>query len=424
MMDRRTFLAAPATLFGAQSAVRVVALPAEEYVFPPEGHAYRENGAAHRIWRSTLEAAPDLVIVHGRGADGFARALETRGIHARVVESASAAEASRVVTSRVPQSPASREMIRRVLRSPGDMAVQLSRKYGAALQNVVYIEAFAVLGHLRLGRRGHVAALLEPYLSGQKDSLAKATASHYSGHLLVAEYARKNRDKRAADLAVKAARRAIEQPLDNEMSDSVFMVCPILAAAATLSSETASFAKASASHYDRMEKLCRRTDGIWRHSPLSDAAWGRGNAFPLLGLALTLSYLPKSDPAFGRLLSAYSSLADRLAIHQDAGGLWHQVIDRSDSYAEFSATSMIALAIERGMRRGWLPRAKYSPAVARAWRAVQRRTSLEGELMDVCESTGKQSSIEAYFKREAIFGPDPRGGAMAIVLATELAGLA
>ena len=44
--------------------------------------------------------------------------------------------------------------------------------------------------------------------------------------------------------------------------------------------------------------------------------------------------------------------------------------------------------------------------------------------MDVCESTGKQSSIEAYFKREAIFGPDPRGGAMAIVLATELAGLA
>ena len=73
---------------------------------------------------------------------------------------------------------------------------------------------------------------------------------------------RKTRDKRAADLAVKAARRAIEQPLDNEMSDSVFMVCPILAAAATLSPETASFAKAAASHYDRMEKLCRRPDGI------------------------------------------------------------------------------------------------------------------------------------------------------------------
>jgi rhamnogalacturonyl hydrolase YesR len=422
-MDRRTFLAAPATLFGAQSAVRVVALPTEEFVFPPEGRAYRENGAAHRIWRSTLEAAPDLVIVHGSSAAGFANALEKRGIPSRVVDSESAAEASRVAAGRVPQSPASRDMVRRLSRSPREMATQLSGKYGSALQNVVYIEAFAVLGHLRLGRRGHVAALLEPYLSGQKDSLGKATASHYSGHLLVAEYARRNRDKRAADLAVKAAQRAIEQPLDNEMSDSVFMVCPILAAAATLSPETASFAKAAAAHYDRMEKLCRRPDGIWRHSPLSDAAWGRGNAFPLLGLALTLSYLPKSDPAFERLLSAYLSLADRLATHQDDAGLWHQVIDRSDSYAEFSATSMIAMALERGMRRGWLPRGKYSAVVARAWRAVQRRTSVEGELMDVCESTGKQPSLEAYFNREAIFGPDPRGGAMAFMLSTELAGL-
>ena len=419
-MDRRTFLAAPATLFSAQSAVRVVALPAEEYVFPPEGHAYRENGAAHRIWRSTLEAAPDLVIVHGRSATGFANALEKRGIPARVVDSEE--EARLTGTARVPHSAARRDMIRRLSRSPRQMATQLSGKYGSALQNVVYIEAFAVLGHLRLGRQGHVAALLEPYLSGQKDSLAKPTASHYSGHLLMAEYARKTRDKRAADLAVSAARRAIEQPLDNEMSDSVFMVCPILAAAATLSQEDASFANAAASHYDRMEKLCRRTDGVWRHSPLSDAAWGRGNAFPLLGLALTLSYLPKSDPAFERLLGAYSSLADRLATHQDGAGLWRQVIDRSDSYAEFSATSMIALALERGMRRGWLPRAKYSPAVARAWNAVKRRTSLEGELMDVCESTGKQTSVEAYFNREAIFGPDPRGGAMALMLSTELAG--
>ena len=89
----------------------------------------------------------------------------------------------------VPQSPASRDMVRRLSRSPRELATELSRKYGSALQNVVYIEAFAGACHLRLGRRGHVAALLEPYLNGQKDSLAKPTASHYSGHLLIAEYA-------------------------------------------------------------------------------------------------------------------------------------------------------------------------------------------------------------------------------------------
>jgi rhamnogalacturonyl hydrolase YesR len=363
-----------------------------------------------------------LVIVHGRNAAGFANALEKRGIPARVVDSEE--EARRIGTARVPQSAARRDMIQRLSRSPRNFAVQLSAKYGNALQNIVYIEAFSAWGHLRLGRRGHVAALLEPYLSGQKDSLAKPTASHYSGHVLLAEYARKTRDKRAGDLAITAARRAIEQPLDNEMSDSVFMVCPILAAASTLSGDGATFVKAAEAHYDRMEKLCRRTDGVWRHSPLSDAAWGRGNAFPLLGLGLTLSYVPKSDPSFRRLMTAYNDLAERLAPLQDGAGLWHQVIDRPDSYAEFSATAMIALALERGIRRAWLPRAKYSPVVARAWNAVKRRTSLEGELMDVCESTGKQTSVEAYFNREAMLGTDPRGGAMALMLSTELAGLA
>src|SRR5204863_1329167 len=117
---------------------------------------------------------------------------------------------------------------------------------------VVYIEALAVLGHLRLGRRDHVAALVEPYLSGAKDSLEKPTASHYSGHLLFAEYARNTGDPRATALVAKAAALAGENPLDNEMSDSVFMVCPILAAASQ-------FEEAGV-HFARMEKMCRRTD--------------------------------------------------------------------------------------------------------------------------------------------------------------------
>ena len=116
-------------------------------------------------------------------------------------------------------------------------------------------------------------------------------------------------------------------------------------------------------------------------------------------------------------------LAKRLVALQDEDGLWHQVIDHKDSYAEFSATAMIAFALERGIHRKWLPRREYAPVVARSWTAIKRRTSMEGELLDVCESTGKQPTLQAYFDREAIFARDPRGGAMALMLATELAGL-
>jgi hypothetical protein len=44
-------------------------------------------------------------------------------------------------------------------------------------------------------------------------------------------------------------------------------------------------------------------------------------------------------------------------------------------------------------------------------------------LIDVCESTGKQASVDAYLNRLAILDRDPRGGAMALLFATEMAGL-
>jgi len=43
--------------------------------------------------------------------------------------------------------------------------------------------------------------------------------------------------------------------------------------------------------------------------------------------------------------------------------------------------------------------------------------------VDVCESTGKQPSLDDYLNRFAILDRDPRGGGMALLLSTEIAGL-
>ena len=103
--------------------------------------------------------------------------------------------------------------------------------------------------------------------------------------------------------------------------------------------------------------------------------------------------------------------------------MWHEVIDEPGSYAETSATAMIGLAMERGIRRGWLDPAAYQPRVNRAWSAVLARVGNDGQLVDVCESTNKQKTLEDYLHRAAILGPDPRGGAMAMLFATEMGGL-
>jgi hypothetical protein len=66
----------------------------------------------------------------------------------------------------------------------------------------------------------------------------------------------------------------------------------------------------------------------------------------------------------------------------------------------------------------------YQPLVDQAWQAIQLRTGADGQLVDVCESTGTRGMTDQdYLRRLAIMGRDDRGGGMAMFFATELAGL-
>ncbi len=82
---------------------------------------------------------------------------------------------------------------------------------------------------------------------------------------------------------------------------------------------------------------------------------------------------------------------------------------------------MITYAMIRGVRRGWLDRSTYSAAIDKGWQAVKARVADDGSLVDVCTGTGKMKSLREYLDRTAILGRDPRGGAMSLLVATEMA---
>jgi rhamnogalacturonyl hydrolase YesR len=113
-----------------------------------------------------------------------------------------------------------------------------------------------------------------------------------------------------------------------------------------------------------------------------------------------------------------------LAQFQDENGMWREVIDYPGAYPEFSGTAMIATAMLRGIRSGWLEASLYQPKVDRAWQAILIRTFSDGRLFDVAESTGTRGlQLRDYLRRAAILDRDPRGGAFALIFATEMAGL-
>lgn len=322
-------------------------------------------------------------------------------------------------------------------RTPRQLAEQLADVYGQKLTQVAYIPALPLVAKLRLseltGDAKHaekVHAIVAPFLRGEKSPVPKS-GSEQAGHLIFAELAARSQGK-DRERWVQLCRAAADQifskdgkaqpimPFHSEMSDAVFMAGPILAATGKLTGERKYF-DAAATHFASMRKLCLRPDGIYRHSPLNDAAWGRGNGFPALGLAWALSDWPDDHPAKNELIAEFQKHMKALKPFQDAKtGCWHQVIDHPKSYDEYSCTCMIGFAMQRGIRRGWLPKDDYQPSVDLAWRAIQERTSPDGKLVNVCSGTGKQKTLQAYFDRPAINGRDDRGGAMGLIFATEL----
>lgn len=425
--------------------------------YPPQGAAYNSptDPEAAYLWRWIGMHAPDLVIdlrvgesIAPAGDDlvtqlAVSSPSGTGPVPAlRLQIAADPEQATLSLFKKIEQagphgpSPARRAIQSRLDRTPLQVAQQLSQHYGHNLDQVAYIPALALVGRIRLtlltGDATHLAdveRIVSPYVNGDKPTLPENTSgSNLSGHLVFSELARVTGKSRYIELAQAAADLGFDEqgnpfpsmPFHDEMSDAFFMGTPILVEAGQLTGEKKYFEMALR-HMKFMEALDLRPDGIYRHSPLDDAAWGRGNGFPALGFALSLTALPADDPGRPAFLAACRRHLEALLSRQDPSGMWHQVIDHPESYREFTATAMITFAMLRGLRNGWLEHARYEPAVNRAWQALKTRIAPNGDLVDVCTGTGKQKALRDYFDRTAILGPDDRGGAMALMVSTEMA---
>lgn len=449
--------------------------------YPPEGSSYdgKTNADEQYLWRWLGMEAPDLVVIVGGTASlpgdfwivppGDVPQLNELAAHLPNVKRAAAtgslvyelgqnsannvgripavsvvADSPRwqetltaaLAKSKLAASPARVELQKRAARSPKEIVEQLLPHYGKKLDQVAYIPALAVLGRVRQEKIDGgadaplpelVQTIMKPYLDGTKKSWdGKGGGSGLSGHLLFGELAELTGDKRYTDLVLSAANVGFDQdgkplaamPTHTEMSDAVFMGCPILAQAGKLSGD-AKYDAMCLTHLQFMEKLCLRKDGLYRHSPLDEAAWGRGNGFPALGLCWSLDELPKSFAGREYILKAHQAHLETLLKFQDASGMWHQVIDKPESYREFTATAMICYVMMRGVQEGRLERKKFESAIEKAWAALKLRNGSDGTLVDVCTGTGKQKSLRDYYDRPAILGRDDRGGAMALMAATE-----
>jgi unsaturated rhamnogalacturonyl hydrolase len=420
---------------GRSRSVHLLALPVANpagsaLAFPPKGTAYREQPESHVLWRWLGAQAADLVLIAGDEDFGLASMLGTQKIAdmGRIPARKWSGETNWVASlGTITRSEARTELERRRARSPKQLATELAQHYGRDFDQPWYIGAVALVARVKLGELDEVRKLVEPYVNGSKDSLARPNSLIMAGHIVFTELARRTPDPRYAALVRKVGDLGFEplgqmresMPYHDGYSDSVFMGTAIVAQAGALTGDRRYFDMAER-HLRFMEQLDLRPDGLYRHRNTADAAWGRGNGFAAIGLAMTLNELPRDHAGYAHALESYRKLMAALLAHQTRDGLWRNVVNHPGAFAEFSGTAMIGYAMQRGLRQGWLTGAGYQRAVDRAWLAVNSRTSSAGTMIDVCESTAGLTSLDQYLQRAAILGQDPRGGAMAMLFATEL----
>ncbi|HMG07398.1 MAG TPA: glycoside hydrolase family 88 protein, partial [Mucilaginibacter sp.] len=100
----------------------------------------------------------------------------------------------------------------------------------------------------------------------------------------------------------------------------------------------------------------------------------------------------------------YKTMMQALLKYQSADGMWRQLIDDPDSWAETSCTGMFTYAMITGVKHDWLDKKVYGPAARKGWLALASHINADGDVTDICEGTNKKNDRQYYLDRKRITG--------------------
>jgi unsaturated rhamnogalacturonyl hydrolase len=126
--------------------------------------------------------------------------------------------------------------------------------------------------------------------------------------------------------------------------------------------------------------------GFERYCGRNGELWARGNGWALMGLVDTLILLPRSHRAWNELQQRTIALADALADSQDASGMWHTVINDTDTYLESTLATMAAYALHEAFKHGVLETSRYEEMERKARSAMHDHVK-DGTLLLVSDAT-------------------------------------
>ncbi len=189
-------------------------------------------------------------------------------------------------------------------------------------------------------------------------------------------------------------------------ADDLYMSVPFLARLGVLTHDNRYFNDAARQVINFNKYLYDENKGLMYHCWYSDtekngvALWGRANGWMLMAQVDLLDILPAGFSQRDTLLELLRRQIRGLVRYQDASGLWHQLLDRPDTYLETSCSAMFTYSIARAVEKGYID-SSYTAVARLGWKGVMSKIRPDGKTEGVCTGTGVGDDLKFYYNRPA-----------------------
>ena len=143
---------------------------------------------------------------------------------------------------------------------------------------------------------------------------------------------------------------------------------------------------------------CNKPTALFFHAPDVPFYWSRGNGWVAAGMSELLRALPEKDGRRAHHGRLHENDGTLMLKDQGEDGLWRQLLDHPESFAETSGSGMFTFAMITGVKNGWLD--EKTRDQRRRWPGgLVKYVNDQSDIREVCEGTNKRNELQYYLTR-------------------------
>ena len=187
-------------------------------------------------------------------------------------------------------------------------------------------------------------------------------------------------------------------------ADDLYMSVPYLARMGKLTGDNKYFDFAIKQVEQFNKYIYDPLTGLYFHTYFNDenmngvARWGRCNGWVALAQTELINHLPANHPKRPELVKLLLRQIIGFSRYQDTSGMWHQLLDKPESYLESSVTAMYVYTVAKAVNEGWINK-RFITIAQRGWDALAKKITADGQIPDICIGTSVEEDISYYFNR-------------------------